>query len=301
MNWMMAEQAVNLRVIEADLCDQCQGTGFRYFRSRCSACLGTGKVLAPIHAPFQAAPPDSFQDLQQGFLKAYGHRIRAELPGVKLVPTQVGSQVEQHFLGSMRSSDVRLQPAYHGTLRKNFDPIQETGLRVPGTGGVTVANGSAHGVCIYTAKLGASSLSKGFSRDSKDIFVCAVADDKSQSDVGQRMGNHMVYSESKNVRHVGDAMVVFNSAKVAPLFIAKTDAGEGTAESHSPHVQQSTELDAGGRVAGKHQILVGGQKIWAAPEANTYTSAKLLRRRNEAKARDTQRRAARDQKFESHL
>jgi len=296
-------KVITLTVIEADLCENCKGTGYLYSRTLCTACLGTGKVQQMSPAPFQKEAPKSFQDLQRGFLQTYGKRIKAELPGVRLVPTRVGSHVEQGFLRSMQQEDVQLQPAYHGTLRKNFDSIQANGLLVPGTGGVTVANGSAHGVGIYTAKLGASQLSKGFSRDSKDIFVCAVADDRSQCEKGHQLGSLMLHSESKDVRHVGNAMVVFDSKRVAPLFVAQSTpdiASQDLLESHKPTDKPKTLLADGSHKAGKQQILIGDQKIWELPEANNSRDAKLLRRRMEAKTRDITRRSARDHKLSEH-
>lgn len=293
------EGGVQLEIVDADRCGRCGGSGRCY--GRCRDCDGTGKAKSTLVAPFQREAPRSFAALQQGFLGTYGKQIKAELPGVKLVPTQVSPHVEQRFLGSMQSGDVSLAPAYHGTLQKNFASIQEHGLLVPGTSGVNVVNGSAHGVGIYTAKLGASQLSKGFSRDSKDIFVCAVADDKDQVAQSHAMGNRRVFSETQHVRHVGDAMVVFDSARVAPLFIAKSDglggAWEDTLRTHDPCAQQSTALAAGGQAAGTHQILVGDQKIWALPQASTDQDAKKLKRRGGAKVRDTARRAQRDEKF----
>jgi len=299
-------KVITLTVTEADLCENCRGTGYLYSRTLCTTCLGTGKVQQMSPAPFQKKAPKSFQDLQRGFLQTYGQRIKAELPGVRLVPTQVGSHVEQGFLRSMQQEDVQLQPAYHGTLRKNFDLIQANGLLVPGTGGVTVANGSAHGVGIYTAKLGASQLSKGFSRDSKDIFVCAVAD-SSHCEKGHELGSLTLHSESRDVRHVGNAMVVFDSKRVAPLFVAQStpdiasqDLLESHKPTHKPTDKPKTLLADGSHKAGKQQILIGDQKIWELPEANNSRDAKLLRRRMEAKTRDITRRSARDHKLSEH-
>jgi len=296
-------KVITITVIEADLCENCKGTGCLYSRTPCTACLGTGKVQPMSPAPFQKEAPKSFQDLQRGFLQTYGKRIKAELPGVTLVPTRVGSHVEQGFLRSMQQEDVQLQPAYHGTLRKNFDSIQANGLLVPGTGGVTVANGNAHGAGIYTAKLGASHLSKAFSKDSKDIFVCAVADDRSQCEKGHQLGSLTLHSESKDVRHVGNAMVVSDSKRVAPLFIAQSTpdiASQDLLESHKPSDKPKTLLADGSHKAGKQQILIGDQKIWELPEANNSHDAKLLRRRMEAKTRDVTRRSARDHKLSEH-
>merc|ERR1712224_208175 len=134
-------------------------------------------------------------------------------------------------------------PAYHGTAAKNISSISSRGLLIPGHGDVRVAHGSAHGVGIYTAKLGSSMLSKGFC-DSDKLFVCGVIDAKGEaatqcafqrlsrhhrqhrkpaawkSQPAPMMGRFMVHKESNLVRHVGSAMVVFDERNVAPLFVA---------------------------------------------------------------------------------
>lgn len=200
--------------------------------------------------------PSTFEGVQQEFLRQHAARIKEEIPGVRLVPTQVGHKVSQNFMQSVSHKSAELLPAYHGTNARNFSSIQEKGLLVPGHGGVTVAHGSAHGVGIYTAVLGNSWLSKGFC-DSDDMFVCGVVDSKEDdkeerkeiartakvakaaSQSGPRfhrtsnkpataiavqsktIGNFAIHRETANVRHVGGAMVVFDETKVAPLFVAK--------------------------------------------------------------------------------
>jgi len=108
---------------------------------------------------------------------------------------------------------TRLRPAFHGTSVCNHSGIFKDGLLIPGQGNtLKVANGSAHGLGIYTANLNAAWLSRGFC-DKPKILVCAVL-------------------QTGAVRHVFDAMVVFNAAHVVPLLV-----GEGRRFhncSHSP-------------------------------------------------------------------
>eukprot|EP00931_Biecheleriopsis_adriatica_P089035 TRINITY_DN63230_c0_g1_i1.p1 TRINITY_DN63230_c0_g1~~TRINITY_DN63230_c0_g1_i1.p1 ORF type:complete len:645 (+),score=108.07 TRINITY_DN63230_c0_g1_i1:49-1983(+) len=130
---------------------------------------------AAVQENVDLSSSNNFESFQQGFMKHYGAQIKEELPGVELRPAPLAESVQRKFMSSL-DSDVEVQAAYHGTSRRNFDPILSKGLLVPGHGGVSVAHGSAHGVGIYTAKLGASSLSRSFC-DSDSFLVCAVADD----------------------------------------------------------------------------------------------------------------------------
>ena len=55
---------------------------------------------------------------------------------------------------------------YHGTRVQNIPSILSTGLKVPGQqSGVRVANGSAHGVGIYTGMPGGKVAQKRIPRD----------------------------------------------------------------------------------------------------------------------------------------
>jgi len=99
-------------------------------------------------------------------------------------------------------SDANLCPAFHGTAHRNHRLIFQDGLLIPGQGNnLEVVNGSAHGLGIYTARLNAAWLSGCFC-DDPSLLVCAVL-------------------QSKAVRHVMDAMVVFNAASVVPLFVGR--------------------------------------------------------------------------------
>lgn len=142
----------------------------------------------------------------------------------------------------------KISVGYHGTKWKNIPSIRRGGLLVPGEDDneVEVKNGSVHGVGVYTAKLGCAQLSRGFC-DSQYLFVCAICDTsvpifdphrfhevalpqwKPSSTHVQaqfpppplnRQGNFQVSRRSGEVLHVGNAMVVFGSRFVTPLFLA---------------------------------------------------------------------------------
>lgn len=227
------------------------------------------------------AEPTSFQGVQQAFLRQHGPQIKQEMPGVKLIPTQVGHGVSQRFMKALESQELEVLPAYHGTKASNILGIQRQGLLIPGHGGVTVAHGSAHGVGIYTAAMGNSSLSRSFC-DSDEFLVCGVADSRttpapegepaaakafvtttSPAQSGPRfhrtsqkpasssapaaqntmLGNFTLHKENKEVRHVGGAMVVFDESRVAPLFVAQ---GIGNRDTGTSQLSQNSLWPTGG-------------------------------------------------------
>mmetsp|Transcript_33739 Transcript_33739/g.86421 ORF Transcript_33739/g.86421 Transcript_33739/m.86421 type:complete len:488 (-) Transcript_33739:404-1867(-) len=159
-----------------------------------------------------------------------------------------------------RCVGAAMVPTYHGTNPLNFKSIFGKGLLVPShSTGVAVANGQCHGAGIYTARCGAAFLAMSFTRSvsmpverlrtelggcpvatwtqrdksrppaeapppppaapASQLLVCAVIDD-SQPVPPRRIGNFQLTAESKSVSHVGDAIVVADECRVAPLFVA---------------------------------------------------------------------------------
>lgn len=170
-----------------------------------------------------------FELLQKRFLKDHGRRFCKELcrhmGSMEVRPAPVSATVQSRFLDARASLGGTLRAAYHGTNVANLPSIYERGLLVPGQGnGVHVANGSVHGVGVYTAKLDNPGLSWGFCRApspvQKKMMVCGVLDNActSRHFAQYRIGYQSVTSESEDVRHVGSAMVIFNDRRVAPLF-----------------------------------------------------------------------------------
>lgn len=201
-------------------------------------------------------PLRSWDCLQNRFLKEHGDQIRQELGGsdVRLDPVHPMCSVQDDFLGSCRAVGGMPLPAYHGTRARNIPSIVSKGLIIPGRCGVRVEHGSAHGLGIYTATMGSSYLSRGFC-DSDKMFICGVCDGPAdyadparpghvltkwthgmglqhrqhrppigrtpaRKNAPQMMGRLPLHKESTFVRHVGSAMVVFDEARVAPLFLA---------------------------------------------------------------------------------
>jgi len=170
-----------------------------------------------------------FGELQEEFLWLHGTTFCKQLAlsqnkVIQMAPAPVSSDVQEKFLNARSSLKGVLRPAYHGTNVTNLPSIYEKGLLVPSSdNGIHVANGSAHGVGVYTAKVVNPSLSWGFCRApteaSKTMMVCGILDDAPTfSGQAYTMGVHLVTCESTNVRHVGDAMVIFDDRRVVPLF-----------------------------------------------------------------------------------
>lgn len=113
-----------------------------------------------------------------------------------------------------------LTPAFHGTRESNIPSILEQGLLIPGRGNkLRVVNGSAHGLGIYTAKVHNPRLSAGFAGFCpQGMLVVGVLDDAVMHSARKRLGNYSVGAESKEIIHVGDAMVVFEPSRVLPFF-----------------------------------------------------------------------------------
>lgn len=172
---------------------------------------------------------DGFSALRRNFLFAHGPAICRDLQSVyrqhlQLVPASLCGKVQQRFLESCTGegkASGRLRPAYHGTPPRNIRPILKQGLLIPGDGNsLPVVNGSAHGLGIYTGTVGMGgvSLSHEFCHGGP-MLICGVMDD-AQPVQQYALGLRSVKAESGNVRHVGSAMVIFESRRVAPLFVA---------------------------------------------------------------------------------
>lgn len=137
----------------------------------------------------------------------------------------MSDDVQQRFLDAHACLKGELKAAYHGTNISSLPSIYKDGLLIPGqSNGVRVVNGSVHGLGIYTAKVCNPRLSWSYCRAptemEKKILVCGVLDDASTHSV-------QVSRESQNVRHAGDAMVIFDHRRVAPLFeVSIGDAAE---------------------------------------------------------------------------
>eukprot|EP00759_Apiculatamorpha_spiralis_P047535 PhF_6_TR43155/c0_g1_i1/m.66075 len=98
---------------------------------------------------------------------------------------------------------------FHGTRSSNHPSIISKGLLVPGTDGVSVVNGSALGVGIYSAR--SPSIPFGYTRDCEKMFL-----------LGGLINSNVVMDPSKNV------CVFFNAAQVCPIAMISYAHGEQT-------------------------------------------------------------------------
>merc|ERR1719245_2102725 len=160
--------------------------------------------------------------MRSSFLREHGMSILRAIAACgeapSLSPTPLDPLVQARFLTSFRAP-YALRPAFHGTHEAKHQSIFRRGLLVPGfEPDIKVENGSAHGNGIYTAKLNNPMLSVGFSRGCRKLLVCGVIDDATAVD--EPMGRFSATAKSDRIYHVGDAMVVFDHAAVAPLFVA---------------------------------------------------------------------------------
>eukprot|EP00405_Crypthecodinium_cohnii_P026256 CAMPEP_0206490836 /NCGR_PEP_ID=MMETSP0324_2-20121206/44441_1 /ASSEMBLY_ACC=CAM_ASM_000836 /TAXON_ID=2866 /ORGANISM="Crypthecodinium cohnii, Strain Seligo" /LENGTH=770 /DNA_ID=CAMNT_0053971519 /DNA_START=217 /DNA_END=2526 /DNA_ORIENTATION=+ len=236
--------------------------------------------------------------VRQAFLEEHGTELFKDLGHhVTLRPAPTSQAVEQKFVRAVKVSGSVPAAGYHGTAKQNFNSIFDKGLLVPGkdNNGVEVANGSAHGVGIYTAKPGAARLSRSFC-DSQDLLVCGIVTkqvDPEKVEQGKKpkmvnghrehrkpdplaaaqaptiMGRFKVRRNDRFIREVGDARIIFREDHVAPLFIAE---GAGNVKHPGPNPNAKTievnwnksGLETRG---GKRQevVMESGERIWVVP------------------------------------
>lgn len=169
-----------------------------------------------------------FSGLQERFMKLHGTEIKASLGkifegNVKLEKTQVGTDVQDRFMEEASKGHPML-PTFHGSNEQNYSSICQQGLLIPGRGNkIEVAHGSAHGKGIYTAHVSNPQLSAGFCTAPK-MLVCGVLDDARGAVQNRTCGNFQVTAQSDVIKHVGDAVVVFDERRVVPLWQASAKA-----------------------------------------------------------------------------
>mmetsp|Transcript_149415 Transcript_149415/g.260568 ORF Transcript_149415/g.260568 Transcript_149415/m.260568 type:complete len:603 (-) Transcript_149415:148-1956(-) len=189
-------------------------------------CAQQLRNMSPGNA--QVATQYHFNRLRNIFLRQHGPCILRHLYkafpflSLRFVEAPVSESVQSAFLEAWTNGagpSLALRPAFHGTHARNLKSIFDRGLLIPGIGNkLRVEHGAAHGRGIYTAKVHNPNLSAGFARCINGMLVVGVLDDALAADVRKRLGSRIVQAESKAIRHVGDAMVIFDSSRVLPLF-----------------------------------------------------------------------------------
>jgi len=168
-------------------------------------------------------PAENFEQVRKQFLQDHGHEVKGNLQkvfnAVHLSPAAVDPAVQKRFMESYHSTNSSLIPTYHGSNQKNYESICAQGLLIPGRGNdLRIQHGAAHGRGIYTARVEAPDLSRCFCSH-PELLVCGVVDDALPSHM-KRCGNHSISAQSNIIRHVGDAVVIFDQSRVVPLFRA---------------------------------------------------------------------------------
>lgn len=233
----------------------------------------------------------NLDQVRKELMREHGPTIKANLNrvfdgSIKLKPVAVGPEVQQRFLHSHGTLVGEVIPTYHGSKQENYASICERGLLIPGKGNeLSIVNGAAHGRGIYTARVHAPELSRGFCSDPR-MLVCGVLDDAAPNLRPQACGRLSVTAASNAIKHVGDAVVVFDQSRVVPLFEASGEqfsqsrwgmlrqAGGGgtviTPQQWTPYAQTSApvhQTPVGTFAFGKHKVkhVESGQMAWDAP------------------------------------
>ncbi|CAK9111546.1 Uncharacterized protein SCF082_LOCUS51765 [Durusdinium trenchii] len=168
----------------------------------------------------------SFDQFRRKFLEEHGPGFcsmlrRTFCTPLMLRPAPLAVHLQQDFSLACEELEGQLIATYHGTSVRNFNSIFKKGLLIPGYGNnLKVSHGSAHGVGIYTARH--PQLSLNFANGTRSLLVCGVLDDASHTP-STHLGSFLVTAESDTIRHVGDAVVIFEPRRVAPLFVATAE------------------------------------------------------------------------------
>eukprot|EP00930_Biecheleria_cincta_P018345 TRINITY_DN14324_c0_g5_i1.p1 TRINITY_DN14324_c0_g5~~TRINITY_DN14324_c0_g5_i1.p1 ORF type:complete len:737 (+),score=90.83 TRINITY_DN14324_c0_g5_i1:82-2292(+) len=171
----------------------------------------------------------SFDQMRNNFMRLHGSEIRSNLQSVfdgpvKIEPAPVAPAIKKQFMESSQNGGNTIVPTYHGSNSANYPSIFERGLLIPGRRNeLKIVHGAAHGRGIYTAQVNAPDLSRGFCTEPK-MLVCGVADDAQALLSTAACGSQRISAQSNAIRHVGDAVVVFDEKRVVPLYQASGDA-----------------------------------------------------------------------------
>jgi len=220
---------------------------------------------------------NAFDTLRAKFLRRHGKPLVDSLDqcmeGRTLTPAPLALEVSDRFLATCGRRVEKISPGFHGTAGNIHESICSRGLLIPGQNNdIKVVNGSAHGNGVYIAKLNNPWLSQGFARGVNKMFVCGVVDDAVNLSQAERIGSRHITKQSENVHHVGDAMVVFESVRVAPLFVAEW---QGVCHKVVPKKAPKQHNKRGDAVRGRRSFLgVDGREVRArwAWEANKHRS-----------------------------
>lgn len=222
-----------------------------------------------------------FGDIRAGFLKRHGPTVLAALKTcfqepIELRHAPLSAEVQMRFASAFAANSGRLVPCFHGTNSNLHDAIFDGGLLIPGQGNnLQVRHGSAHGLGIYTAKVNSPWLSRGFCSAPR-MLVCGVLDDSVHLNP-YHMASFAVSRESEMIRHVGNAMVVFDSSRVAPFFEA---VGNGfVAQDHQARGKRGSAGTATSRATAAKEAKRAQQRLWMSCLMSQSSAAAYIMRR----------------------
>lgn len=103
---------------------------------------------------------------------------------------------------------------YHWTNQRNFDAIEENGLLIPDGRRLQVANGSAHGLGIYSSE-DPNQYSR-FGQGAEHVFACISVLGKSSS----RHGRERAHADF-DATVTGSIIVFYDEAQICPVFLLR--------------------------------------------------------------------------------
>lgn len=322
------KQRVDARLLKAAIpaADEVKETlaGLAALRSN-RAEAGAFEVPPAVECELDFGPhTKDWTSLLENFRRNHAWQFHQELGhDVVLCPIYPEEKVQKRFFDACRDLSHSISIGYHGTKKGNLSAIARNGLMVPGkASGIGIANGSAHGIGVYTARLGQAALSKRFS-DTGAVFVCAICDTSSRTDdfvpsavrvmrnddfpKRRYIGNHNVKQESDEVLHVGHAMVVFEDRCIVPLFLAspsrpcvpKTSSGYEPAQQVGRRRLAVPDAGMPGIVRAGRDLRQLGRTVWMAPLplADATPTMKRMKRLIVRKTHDKVVRSLRSDKY----
>ena len=155
------------------------------------------------HTIFEELFPDALSFITDSFERTAGTNNLRITSIANVAPPAAAALFLSEWQRLPNSSVVRV---FHGTAGSFVPAICSMGLVVPGARGCTVANGSAYGVGIYTAR--APDVSIAYTKGSEVMFVCVGLVDASLESAGR-------------VRTPASYCVFFESALVVPVWLVR--------------------------------------------------------------------------------
>ena len=177
--------------------------------------VDTNVTVASSHS-FNEFRERMFYRHREHLESAFSHNN--ELRGFRLAP--MGAAPRDRFMAKLTSSNLKeseVNLVFHGTKLTNMQSICDRGLLVPNpaVNGVSVANGSAHGVGIYSCM--EPSYPAGYARGtSKTLFVCAALTPNWNANAPVHVAPG---APPPPFKRSGNVIVLFREELIVPLFL----------------------------------------------------------------------------------